>query len=120
MGIIYKAENLVTGEVYIGQSKKPLCEKKRDHVYEAFKRQATNKFHKALREFGLKLFSWSIVDECNDCALLSKMEKKYIKKYDSIKNGYNTQIRYDANAINRINEKNYRNNFKKGVNDENF
>ena len=35
MGIIYKAENLVTGEVYIGQTKKPLCEKKRDHVYEA-------------------------------------------------------------------------------------
>ena len=120
MGIIYKAENLVTGEVYIGQSKKPLCEKKRDHVYEAFKRFAPNKFHKALREFGLKNFLWSVVDECSDYTRLSKMEKKYIKKYDSINNGYNTQIRYDANAINRINEKNYRNNFKKGVNDENF
>lgn len=75
MGIIYKAENLVTGEVYIGQTKKPLCEKKRDHVYEAFKRYATNKFHKALREFGLKNFDWSIVDECNDYARLSKMER---------------------------------------------
>lgn len=119
MGIIYKAENLVTGEVYIGQSKKPLCEKKRDHVYEAFKRYATNKFHKALREFGLKNFDWSIVDECNDYARLSKMEKKYIKKYDSIDNGYNTQIRYDANAINRINKDNYVNNFKKEGKNEN-
>ena len=119
MGIIYKAENLITGEVYIGQTKKPLCEKKRDHVYEAFRRNATNKFHKALREFGLKNFVWSIVDECNDYALLSKMEKEYIKKYDSINNGYNTQIRYDANAINRINKDNYVNNFKKESKNEN-
>ena len=47
------------------------------------------------------------------------MEKKYIKKYDSINNGYNTQIRYDANAINRINKDNYVNNFKKEGKNEN-
>ena len=46
--------------------------------------------------------------------------KNLVENLKTIKNGYNTQIRYDANAINRINEKNYRNNFKKGVNDENF
>lgn len=115
MGIIYKVENLITSEVYIGQSKKPLYEKRRDHVYEAFKRLATNKFHQALREFGLRNFIWSIIAECDDYAKLSKMEKKYIKQYDSIKNGYNTQIRYDANAINRINKSNYRNNFKRNM-----
>lgn len=113
MGIIYKVENIITGEIYIGQSKKPLYEKRRDHVYEAFKRFATNKFHQALREFGLKNFLWSIIDECPDYAKLSKLEKKYIKQYKSIDYGYNTQIRYDANAINRINKNNYKNNFKK-------
>ena len=113
MGIIYKVENTITHEVYIGQSKKSLAEKKRDHVYEAFKRLAKNKFHKALREFGLKNFDWSVIDENKDYTRLSKMEKKYIKKYDSIRNGYNTQLRFDANAINRIDSHNYRNNFKK-------
>ena len=72
-----------------------------------------------MREFGLKNFDWSIVDEGSHYARLSKMEKKYIKKYDSIDNGYNTQIRYDANAINRINKDNYVNNFKKEGKNEN-
>ena len=33
--IIYKVKNIITEEVYIGQTKKKLCERKRDHVYEA-------------------------------------------------------------------------------------
>ena len=49
----------------------------------------------------------------------SKMEKEYINKYDSIDYGYNTQIRYDANAIHRINKDNYVNNFKKEGKNEN-
>lgn len=112
-GIIYKAENIHTGECYIGQTKKDLSRKIFDHEYEAFNRQATNKFHSALREYGRRAFDWSVVATCDDYTKLSKMESTYIKKYDSIKNGYNTQIRMDANAINRINESNYVNNFLK-------
>lgn len=113
VGIIYKAENIYTGECYIGQTKKSLERKKFDHEYEAFNRKATNKFHSAMREFGRKAFGWSIVDTCDDYTKLSKMEKKYIRKYNTIKDGYNTQIRFDANAVNRINESNYVNNFLK-------
>jgi 3-methyladenine DNA glycosylase AlkD len=78
-------------------------------------RKATDKFHSALREWGRKAFNWSIIDECNNYTKLSKLEKEYIKRYDAIDNGYNTQIRFDANAINRINETNYVNNFLKRV-----
>lgn len=95
VGIIYKAENIHTGECYIGQTKKDLARLIYDHEYEAF--------------------NWSIIDECNNYTKLSKLEKKYIKRYDAIDNGYNTQIRFDANAINRINETNYVNNFLKRV-----
>lgn len=101
VGIIYKAENIHTGECYMGQTKKGLARRIYDHEYEAFNRKATDKFHSALREWGRKAFNWSIIDD--------------IIRYDAIDNGYNTQIRFDANAINRINETNYVNNFLKRV-----
>ena len=113
--LLYKITNQETGECYIGQTKKDLARRIYDHEYEAFNRKATDKFHSALRAWGRRAFNWSIVDECNNYTKLSKLEKKYIKRYDAIDNGYNTQIRFDANAINRINKTNYVNNFLKRV-----
>lgn len=113
MGIIYRATNTITGESYIGQSKKKLSHRKFDHEYEAFKRRTTGKFYDAMREFGTKAFSWEILDECDDYDKLSKLEIKYIKKFNTIKYGYNAQLRNDAAAVKRINSRNYRNNFHK-------
>lgn len=110
--IIYKAENTITGELYIGQTKKILCERKRDHVYEAFKRQLNDKFHSALREFGIRAFTWSILASETDYTKLTKLENELIQKYDSVKYGYNTQIRHDASAMCRIGKHNYKNGFK--------
>lgn len=117
MGIIYKATNTITGESYIGQSKKSLRHRKFDHEYEAFKRKTTGKFYDALREFGTRAFEWVILDECDDYDKLSKMEIKYIKKFNTIKYGYNAQLRNDAAAVRRINYRNYRNNFQKAKED---
>ena len=82
--IIYRCTNIFTGQCYIGQSKKKLCEKRRDHVYEAFKRMATNKFHRALREGGLLAFDWEIIFESDDYAEISIMEGLLIKKFNCI------------------------------------
>ena len=107
--IIYKVENIITTECYIGQTKKRLCERKRDHVYEAFGRKREDKFHSALREFGLNNFRWDIVGEYNSYKRLTEAENEAIQFYNSIKYGYNTQIRHDASAIKRIGRHNYRN-----------
>ena len=56
--IIYKATNLITNEIYIGQTSNTLHNRTVDHVYEAFKRNRKDKFHSALREFGLKNFKF--------------------------------------------------------------
>lgn len=117
MGIIYKATNTITGEIYIGQSKKSLKHRKFDHEYEAFKRGTKGKFYDALREFGRRVFEWEIIDEHEDYEYLSKLENKYIRKFNTIKDGYNTQIRNDSAAIRRINSYNYRNNFHKDKED---
>lgn len=111
--ILYKAQNKITGECYIGQTKKKLCERRRDHVYEAFKRQLADKFHSALREFGLRQFEWSIVSEVKSYKRLTEAENEAIQALDSIKYGYNSSIRYDASAEKRIGQHNYRNGFLK-------
>jgi len=109
---IYKVENLITGEVYIGQTKKFLCERRRDHVYEAFKRNRKDKFHSALREFGLRQFIWQIIAKANNYKNLSKRENELINQHQSIKYGYNTQVRHDASTEKRIGKHNYKNGFK--------
>ena len=111
--IIYKAENNITSEVYIGQTKKTLAERKRDHVYEAFKRGLNDKFHLALREFGVKNFTWEVLSTHRSYKTLTRAESTFIALYNSILYGYNTQIRHDAGAPKRINKRNYVNGFKK-------
>lgn len=66
-----------------------------DHVYEAFKRQRKDKFHVALKEFGMKNFEFIEIFKSNNKTNLAKRERFFIKEYDSITNGYNTQIRND-------------------------
>ena len=110
--ILYKVENIITTECYIGQTKKRLSERKRDHVYEAFKRGLNDKFHSALREFGLSNFYWDVIGEFKSYKKLTEAESEAIQAYDSIKYGYNTQIRHDASAKGRIDRHNYRNGFK--------
>lgn len=111
--ILYKAENKITGECHIGQTKKLLCERRRDHVYEAFKRGLKDKFHSALREFGMRAFEWSIISEAKNYKKLSELENEAIQAFNCIKYGYNSSIRHDASAEKRINKSNYRNGFIK-------
>lgn len=88
--IIYKVTNLITQEVYIGQTTNTLHNRKTDHIYEAFNRKRTDKFHSALREFGLNNFIWEEVEKSNNFTNLAKKERELILKYDSINGGYNT------------------------------
>lgn len=94
--IIYKAENKITGEVYIGQTKGTLRHRRSDHHYEAFTRQRSDKFHKALRKFGKQVFDWCEIYQGRNKILLAKAERDFIIKFNAIENGYNTQIRRDG------------------------
>lgn len=89
--IIYKCTNTITEEVYIGQTTKSLAGRKGDHVYEAFKRLRTDKFHTAIRDFGAKAFVWEQVGRAPNKAILAKMERKAILEHQSITFGYNTK-----------------------------
>ena len=92
-GVIYMYENKINKKVYIG---KTIDEVKRikSHLYES--RKTSNKFYNAVRKYGWENFEYIIVDRFESSSKeelnteLSNLEIFYIKKFDSIKNGYNT------------------------------
>jgi len=84
---IYKFTNKVTKEVYIGQSK---------HI-EARWTQHLNaiddvKFHHSLREYSIKNFTFEVLEENPNFTAddLDRLEKQYIKDYDSYNRGLNS------------------------------
>ena len=77
--------------VYIGTTTRPLCKRISDHRYNAIKRGNTSKLYEYMREIGVERFKIVCVREYKDISKerLKSKEEKYIRRYDSIKNGLN-------------------------------
>lgn len=102
VGQIYRIKNLVNGKRYIGQTRnyfinhgkyRPFGYEKRfkDHISEALnnvKKKQCYKLNCAIRKYGKDKFHVKLIRTCS-VEKLDEYEKKYIKKYDSYKNGYN-------------------------------
>ena len=88
MGYIYKITNLITNQVYIGQTKNnPIVRWNRE------KRDASNSLNNTLlaknfREYGFDNFQWEVVEECSNENLDDK-EKYWINYYQSFNSGLN-------------------------------
>lgn len=87
--IIYKAENVLNGEVYIGATTGSIHKRKLDHLQRA-KREENNKFHVAISTYGAWAFSWEQIDTANSVNELARKEKDYIIAYNSKEEGYNS------------------------------
>lgn len=87
--IIYKATNQETKEVYIGVTTKSLEERKTDHLQKASKKVGSY-FQSAIATYPLDAFTWEQIDTASSTNELAEKEKKYILKYDSKENGYNS------------------------------
>jgi group I intron endonuclease len=87
--IIYKAVNKINNKIYIGKTIRTLYIRKNGHFRDAFKAKSQTHFHKALRKYGEKSFEWSVIKKCKNIDELNESEKKFIKDFNTIKNGYN-------------------------------
>lgn len=87
-GIIYKAENKLTGAVYIGVSTNSLETRKADHIQRA-SRGNINQFQEAISTYGTDSFTWEQIDTANSPNELAEKEKKFILLYNSKEEGYN-------------------------------
>lgn len=87
--IIYKAQNIITGECYIGATTKTIDERKQDHLQKANK-GATCKFHNAITTYGQNSFNWVQIDTATSTDELAEKEIKYILANKSLKEGNNS------------------------------
>ena len=86
MGYIYKIENNINNKIYIGKTEKYL----------------TRALYKAINKYGVENFTFTVIEETNDC---ENREKYYIALYDTFKNGYNETLGGDGKARLQLNEK---------------
>lgn len=85
LGIIYIITNKVNSKVYIGQTRKELSERMRHHFS---KYETCTKLKKAIEQYGKDNFIYNVL-ELVPYSKLNDREAFYIKRYNSIENGYN-------------------------------
>ena len=86
---IYKITNKVNGKVYIGQSIRPIEQRFQRHINDAVNNILDTHFARAIRKYGKENFYIELVETCDNQTELNLKEQYWIRKYDSINNGYN-------------------------------
>lgn len=86
--VIYKITNKLNNQCYIGKTQRSFTLRWWEHLKS--RETSDAKFHKALSEVSLENWKFEIEEVVKDINTLSEREGYYIKKYNSIDNGYNT------------------------------
>lgn len=110
--VIYKAINKINDKSYIGQTIRGIEIRKSEHLNDTFNKKSQSYFHKAIRKYGKENFEWEILCECKDIDELNKMEKHYIKEYNTFIDsggGYNMTTGGDGHTISEETIENMRN-----------
>lgn len=117
---IYRVKNIETSECYIGRTTAPLERRKSWHYSNAKKINPetgeylnNSKFSIALREVNPNYFEWEFISYTDDINKSYKLEGFFIKKFNSIKAGYNEKLndRVPWNKGKKMSEE-YRDNLK--------
>lgn len=89
---IYIIKNIKNGKVYIGQTRAGFRKRFLKHV-SGFKCNSghTQKFIDDYKIYGQDSFVFEILEIENDDSKLDSLERKYIKMFNSVEDGYNTQ-----------------------------
>ena len=91
VGIIYGWYNTKSEKWYIGQTIRPESRFKR-HIDYAINKKDNNKFHNALRKYGLDNFVYCVLEENVLIDNLDMREIDCIEEFDSFYSGYNLTL----------------------------
>lgn len=112
--IVYKITNEINGKVYIGLTTCTLEYRWVRHLTEGRNKKNNLPLYRAIRKHGEDNFSIEIICETNDKKELSKLERHYIRLYDSTNpdKGYNMtkggENQYDGNPMAKVTEETVR------------
>jgi len=85
--ILYKAES-PSGKLYFGISQESLSDRISKHLYTS--KTKNTKFSKAIRKYGINNIIFTILFSDLELEEAIRLEKEFIEKYDTFKNGYNS------------------------------
>ena len=97
-GIIYGWYNTLTDMWYIGQTIRPEGRFK-THIDYAINKKDNNRFHNALRKYGLDNFIYCVLEDNVLKENLNMRETYWIEYYDSFYSGYNLTSGGDTNYM---------------------
>lgn len=83
---IYRITNNINGMVYIGQTRRTVAERVKQHIYQQ------SKIGKAMTKYGTENFSVDVIDRAETQEELDALERFWIAFYNTRENGYNTLI----------------------------
>lgn len=93
MYTIYKHKNKVSGKCYIGQTKYSMEHRWKQHLQTTNHRTKNSyPFLKAIKKYGKDAWISEVLAIIPSKEGANTLEKYYIKKYDSFKNGYNATL----------------------------
>lgn len=88
--LVYVIENLVTGKKYVGKTtRNKIAERWKEHCSEARQGRKQWKLYADMRELGFDKFTIAVVGEAEYQARINQMERRFIREFDSVANGYN-------------------------------
>lgn len=93
---IYKITNLVTNEVYIGQTTRTVQKRFLQHLNNARNHRKESKLTRAIREYGEDNFVYEVLDTAESQEELNQKEKYWIIQYDAVNTGYNSTYKTDC------------------------
>jgi len=101
--IIYKITNLINGKAYIGQTKRTLASRFKQHC-QLNRKRSCPKLLAAIRKYGKENFTAEILEICTTQEALNEREVFWIKNYNTFNDGYNLSTggsRYELSAESR-------------------
>lgn len=87
--LIYKITNTVNGKIYIGQTINTLNRRWSAHKLTANDLTNTTHLYSAMRKYGIENFTIEPLAYCDTLHDLNFLEEAFIKKFDTVNNGYN-------------------------------
>lgn len=89
-GVIYVIGNTINDKLYVGQTTKDLSRRWSTHLIKGERKRKPIAIDSAMKKYGKDKFCMYVIDEAETFEELMEKEKYWIKKLDTVKNGYNS------------------------------
>lgn len=102
---IYKITNTVNNKLYIGFTSTSLIKRLNKHNYDATQNSYQSKLHRALLKYGKDKFTIRLIKSFKNKNKAFKYEQFLIKKFNTVKRGYNITLGGEGSPGIKISEK---------------